>query len=188
MKQRYVPISVLFTAITFAGFVVSATVASGARLIRAEAAQERSIVVGPKYVENPKIEVRFAPDEPIKTGNEIWGTITIRNTDRKPLAVPDKKWTQPNDKLGMQLTVLIKGQSASITAWYSCDPKADCASLAPSKTASYRIGPIENSAKLGPGNYQAYVFVAFKMPGSEDVRTKGVQKDFRIKIVNSVPF
>ena len=188
MKERHVLISVLFTVVTFAGFGVSAAIASGVLVLRAEAAQERSIVVGPKYIKNPKIEVRFVPDEPIKTGREIWGTITIRNTDRKPLAMPDKKWTQPNDKLGMQLTVFIKGQSASITAWYSCDPKADCSSLAPSKTASYRIGPIENSAKLGPGNYQAYVFVAFKMPGAEDVRTKGVQKDFRIKIINSVPF
>ena len=148
-------------------------------------------VIGPKYIEKPTIDIGFLPDEGLKPRGNISGIIIIKNIGDKPIMLPNAKMasqTLAHDRLGMQVTVAIKGQSATSTKWYACNPQSDCTTIEPLKMMYIRISSLMKTqeggaaATLGEGIYSGYVYVSLSMPGQEDVRTKGIESGFYIKV------
>lgn len=151
-------------------------------------------IIGPKWAPSPALQLSFRPGVPLRVGRQITGTLLLKNVGKEPILVPRELYTQgsqysPEAKI-MQISISLEGYNALYDQKYICLPSKNCFELAPSHTVLFPVA-IYDRKEYDEGKRNIQVFhkkganklkinLHFVLPGSDDARTKPVEKEFTL--------
>lgn len=98
------------------------------------------IVIGPKYVDAPSLEVGFEPSPPAVQLRPARGIVTLTNRGSEPIEIPqsrDYEWT-PELRI-MYIFIELRDRDAYYDQPFACIPGQDCHSLQPGESIEISV-------------------------------------------------